>query len=187
LIKLFKTGSPDDVTMWYVEDKPVCGVCGEYIIDHNAAFIVDWTKKGRKETLIHDRCVNNYDGHPLSVAQFRWTVLLSDIVPPRGVPVLIQPPILGNSKSNLSVFDSESVISDTTTDRAYKSKEFPSLEGAIIGLPCFVEQSDPDAFIKELFENSRQEVLEHKARKARLLDAPDIEHEDLDDRGDSVE
>lgn len=131
---LFRTGERDNKTIWCYTKEPICDVCKQEIIDFSAGFIVQWIKKeGRKDSLIHDTCMKRFVKHPLCVIQYRWSVLITDTPPPKAVPLFIQEPSLTNSKNDLSVYDFDKLPSDRTKDNAWRSKKYPSIEGATIG------------------------------------------------------
>jgi len=142
-IKLFTTGTENNKTMWYWDSNPICNVCDKSINDYDAGFIVDWDKlKGRIDNLIHLSCLSKYVKSPHSITQSRWNVLLTDIVPPKSTPVFINNPSFKPTNNNISVFDTEKINSDQTTDNAWRSKSYPSLEGATIGKQNILEEID---------------------------------------------
>jgi len=174
LIKLFSTGTEKDKNMWYWDNKPICSVCEELINDTQAAFIVDWDKKkGRIDNLIHMNCLKKYCKSPLSVAQYRLSVLLTDVIPPKSTPVFINNPSFSPSKNNISTFEFDKIHSDKTTDNAWRSKKFPSIKGAVIGDQEALKQNldrdkeieaDPFAFLKEQKKLSKKAALQHKKK-----------------------
>ena len=139
-IRLFRTGSGDKTFLWFFHKNPKCDVCSSFIDDPNALLIIDFHKKGRVDTLMHYSCTGNYKKHPLSVVQNRFQVFLTEVVPPGGVPVFIQQPVLSPLKGDASVFEPDKLRSDKTLDLAVRSKRFPSLEGAVIGDPLLISK-----------------------------------------------
>jgi len=77
---------------------------------------------------------------------------------PDFTPVFIQPPTLLSSKSDVSVFEASFLDSEETNDQAWRSREYPSLEGATIGKP--VEQLEKEE--AKRLEESEKFLLEHK-------------------------
>ena len=134
-LKLFKTGSGENVSIWYYGLNPSCDVCKANIFDTNAVFIIDWHKKGKIENLMHSSCVVKYVKHPLSVTQNRFHVLLTEIIPPGSIPLFVQSPSIKDSRSGVTVFEPDKIDSARTTDNADKSKRYASLEGATVGAP----------------------------------------------------
>jgi hypothetical protein len=145
---LFKTGTPQNATLWYVHDNPICDVCkGFFNGEFNAAFIVDWTKEGVNSHLIHMGCVSKWKKHPLSVTQDRLKILLSEKIPPKCTPVIMTSPAFTPSRSNVTVFEPDKLHSDRETDNAWRSKRYPSLESATIGKPLLEEKSEEDVLL----------------------------------------
>jgi hypothetical protein len=174
-LKLFQTGSYNDVTMWYWDEKPVCDVCKREIHDNSGFFIVDWTKEGRFDSLLHLGCVPRWVKHPLSVTQSRWDVLFTHVIPPRSVPVIIPTPSFSPVRGEVSVFEPSKLPSDKTTDRAWRSKRAEyQLEGATVGDPLIEHkiaekdraiEDDPFAFLLEQKKLGEKAQLEHKERR----------------------
>jgi len=132
-LKLFKTGSGENVSIWYCGLNHFCDVCKANIFDTNAVFIIDWHKKGKIENLMHSSCVAKYVKHPLSVTQYRFHVLLTEVIPPKSVPLFVQSPSIKDARNGVTVFEPDKIDSSKTTDNAYRSKRYPSLEGATVG------------------------------------------------------
>jgi len=189
IIRLFRTGEGEYKTIWYYDTNPICDVCKEPILSHEACFIVDWAKKaGRIDNLMHDGCVPKYTKHPLSVAQYRWSVLLTEVIPPKSIPVFIKPPSISPSRGDVTVFDVNKIRSDRTNDNAWRSKSYPSLEGASIGDPLIQDkirereaeiEADPDTFLSDLLSSSKKTALEFRERKTKAL--PELDKEDLEE------
>jgi len=169
LINLFKTGRGENINMWYKDKNPLCAVCKKNIYDPVSVFIVQWIKnKGRKDSLIHINCIKKFVKEPLCVIQYRWSVILTVTIPKNSIPIFIQAPSLSPSKNNISVFDEANIISDTTTDHAWRSKVYPSIEGASIGNKELIEetlhkekliQQNPVLFLSEQKELSKKKNL----------------------------
>jgi len=124
---IFKTGREGKYTMWVVNNNPVCGVCHKVIDGFNAGFIVDWNKEGVNHFLLHPGCVSKWKKHPLNLAQYRLSVLISDNVPKNGIPVIMGEPGLKPVKGDVSVYDIGRLDSDSTTDR---TRHVPLLDGS---------------------------------------------------------
>lgn len=174
-LKLFRTGRDNNICIWYWSNKPICSVCKELIFDFDAAFIVDWDKKkGRIDNLIHVNCMNKFVSSPLSVTQYRWNVLLTDVIPPVSTPIFIPSPSFSPSKGNVSVFETNKINSDKTKDNAWRSKRYPSIEGVVIGNQDVLEEIDmrekfivtnPFAYLEEQKDLSKKAILEHNKIK----------------------
>lgn len=172
---LFKTGTINDITLWYTHKNPICDVCkGFFNNDFNAGFIVDWTKEGVNHHLLHLDCIGKWVKHPLSVTQYRMKVLISDVIPPKATPVIIQAPSFSPSRSNVTVFEPDKLCSDKTKDDAWRSKRFPSLDGATIGSSDALEkieardredqallEADPACFLDELKKGGQKAISVH--------------------------
>lgn len=175
-IRLFSTGKEKDKTIWYWKTDPKCCICDSIITDIDAVFIVDWDKKkGRIDNLMHIGCVSKYVKSPLSVTQYRWSVLLTDVIPPKSIPIFIPNPSFSPSKSNVTVFDVDKIKSDRETDNAWRSKRYPSLEGATVGKSLeevdaerlneeLLIDADPLAFLKEQQSMGRKAISEENKK-----------------------
>ena len=140
MIKLFKTGTGEKTTVWYISPFPVCDVCKAKIKDFNAIYIIDFSRKERTENLIHINCRKKYVRPVLSVTQNRFNVIITDTIPRKSVPMIVQNPTFKDFKDGVTVFEHEQIKTPINIDHAWRSKRYPSLEGVRVG--------DPDALIK---------------------------------------
>lgn len=173
--RLFSTGRGGRKTFWYVDENPICGVCGGPITDHTAGVVYDWTRDYEcVETLFHTGCASDFKSHPLSVMQYRWPVVLSHVIPPKSAPVLIPRPNTTPVRGDVSVFEPRKVRSRSTSDEAWRSKRFPSVEGAMVGDVDALEraeardrevEADPDAFLLEMQVGGRRVIAEDEKKQ----------------------
>lgn len=140
---LFRTGTPSNYTIWLVRNNPFCSICNQSIREVNAALIVDWNKEGVENFLMHIACVTKWVKHPLNLAQYRLSIIISDVMPSKGIPVIIGAPGLSPRKGDVSVYDIGKIDSDKTTDN---TRYVPLLDG---DAPVFIGAPDEER-LKEL-------------------------------------
>lgn len=173
--RLFSTGRSSRKTFWYVAENPVCGICGLPIDDHTAGVVYDWTRSYEcVETLFHTGCASSFKSHPLSVMQYRWPVVLSHVIPPKSAPVLIPRPNTTPVRGDVSVFEPRKVRSRSTDDRAWRSKRYPSVEGAVVGDGDALDraeaqdreiEADPESFLLEMQAGGRRAIADDEKKR----------------------
>ena len=120
---LFKTTNKGEVTIWYTGDK-TCTSCQKEILHHTAFCILDWNPKNFTRQILCEECVNNKKINPVVYSQDRFIIYVVDDIPSNAMPVILRPPIMKQSKDDLTVFEGNKVISDKTTSNCKYANTF---------------------------------------------------------------
>lgn len=116
--------------IWYIGEKN-CTHCKDIIEEPVAVYISDWIKNNNHEhKLYHYKCLAKEVRHPLTIAQCRFTVILSEKKPNNSLPVFLQPPNLIASTGDkvINPFDMALKPTPKTKDNCRHSNMFGELD-----------------------------------------------------------
>jgi len=131
-----------------------CENCKEVLESH--FFILSDTSKKRSvsKVLCHS-CVSNYQ-RLYSVISETKIGFIKDKPNKTDKPIFLVIPNLKDSRNNETVFSACTLESEKVVDKAFRSREFPSLEGSTVGKS--IEQMDKEETIR--LEQVEKKLLE---------------------------
>ena len=141
----------------YSKKTITCDKCPN-VLDHIFFMVWIWRKKRSDNFTLCKDCLMKVDNDGL-VFEAKYGVVV-DSVEPDFSPVFIEPPTFISGKKSETVFSAVEVHSDKITDKAWRSKEYPSLEGASIGKN--VTELDNSLSPITMLEEEKKVLLESK-------------------------
>jgi len=122
----------DSKKNYFLVDKKIvcCDKCG-CELDNIFFMVIDWAKKKSNLFITCNQCLIKIE--KLGTVFEAKYGMISKTVEPDFSPVFIHTPSIVDSNNKETVFSACELSSDKTINKAWRSKEYPSLEGATIG------------------------------------------------------
>jgi len=153
-LPLFLTKEKDYVLIGEI----FCDGCKK-LLDSTFLLLTDLSKTKYVNKIFCHNCATNYQRQPSIIYETKIGYIKA--IPSKSdTPVLMIPINLKDSKNNETVFTAVNLDSEKTNDQAWRSRIYPSLEGASIGKP--VEQLEKEE--AKRLEQSEKFLLENKTR-----------------------
>lgn len=167
--KIWRTDS-SNITYWALS--PInCSLCGKELVG-SSIHILDWTKTGLEESMIHPECSKKFKKNPLSVVPERKIIYVVDNRPPGSVLVVPRPPSViarNRSEMTLDFLSMAHKPSNKTTDNTVHSYYQPSIEGASIGSEEARKLADEGLRMLDAARKASKEELAEMKKKELVM------------------